>query len=97
VVPACEACNKEKHEKHWRDFLGVKYKGQERDQRVQRIETFIKQYQYKPNAILHNLAEQLYDKIRDETSRLQRLYVKKVAKLINVRGRRCSAVGRVRS
>ena len=62
VVPCCSACNSEKQQKHWRDYLIIKA-GELAKVRIKRIDEFVKSKNYDPNLDLHEYADNLYEDV----------------------------------
>ena len=62
VVPCCSACNNEKQQKPWRDYLNTKAAELARV-RIERINKFVKSKNYDPNLDLHEYAGNLYEDV----------------------------------
>lgn len=63
VVPCCNACNNEKHQKHWHEFLSTKASGKMYQDRKKKIQRFIKHRRYNPNLELSEFADRLYEDV----------------------------------
>ena len=82
VVPCCKACNNEKQQKPWREFLCLKA-GSDADQRIAVIEAFVSKMNYDPNLNLHDYADNLYEDIGEVAMTLIRLRYKQAEEGIN--------------
>ena len=61
IVPACESCNEKKHFAEWRQFMQI-FPDANADQRIDKIEEFILQYQYAPDlAAIQIAVVELYE------------------------------------
>lgn len=76
VVPCCQACNNEKQQKDWREFLLGKANATDLASRTTRIEHFIQDKQYDPNLNLHEFAGNLYEDVGEVAMTLIRLRYK---------------------
>lgn len=63
VVPCCQACNNEKQQKDWREFLKLKAKGSLLAERKKRIGGFVKEMNYEPDLHLDEYAGNLYEDV----------------------------------
>ncbi len=62
VVPCCSPCNNEKQQKPWREFILLKA-GNESQQRIDKIDSFVQLKNYDPNLNLHEFADNLYQDV----------------------------------
>lgn len=63
VVPCCQACNNEKQQKGWKEFLASKADSSIAQSRLNKIESFVALKQYDPNLNLHEYADNLYEDV----------------------------------
>lgn len=63
VVPCCGSCNNSKNQQPWRDFLAGVSTAEDRNEREQRIEQFIKSKNYNPDLNLQEFAGNLYQDV----------------------------------
>lgn len=84
VVPCCQACNNEKQQKPWIDFLKTKSSSSSVFKRRQKIiQEFVKLKNYDPNLNLHDYADNLYQDIGEVAMTLIRLRYKQAEEGIN--------------
>lgn len=62
VVPCCAACNNEKQQREWREFILYKA-GPQAEERTKLIEDFVSLKNYDPNLNLHDYADNLYEDV----------------------------------
>ncbi|SPZ37421.1 HNH endonuclease [Plesiomonas shigelloides] len=62
VVPCCALCNNQKQQKPWREFVELKA-GDAAIERINKIESFVKNMNYDPNLNLHEYADNLYEDV----------------------------------
>ena len=82
VVPCCKACNNEKQQRPWREFLVGKTSGDVARDRTLRIESFVAEKKYDPNLDLHKYADNLYQDVGEVAMTLIRLRYKQAEELI---------------
>ena len=75
VVPCCGACNNEKQQKPWREFI-IQKVGQEAELRTSKIDQFVDSKNYDPSLNLHEYADNLYEDIGEVAMTLIRLRYK---------------------
>lgn len=63
VVPCCQACNNEKQQRDWQEFLNFKSPPELADQRREKILLFVKSKKYDPELNLHDYADNLYEDV----------------------------------
>ena len=59
----CQACNNEKQQKDWIEFLGLKAEGKKYKDRLSKIKKFVKDKKYEPNLHLEDFADNLYEDV----------------------------------
>jgi heterodisulfide reductase subunit B len=62
VVPCCSACNSEKQQKPWQEFIITKA-GKKAAERTNRIHEFVASKNYDPTLNLHQFADNLYEDV----------------------------------
>lgn len=62
VVPCCSACNNEKQQKPWEEFI-VSKAGDKAKERTNRIHEFVASKNYDPTLNLHEFADNLYEDV----------------------------------
>ena len=82
VVPCCQACNNEKQQQPWREFLGMKASGQHAKNRAARIDSFVADKGYDPNLDLHDYADNLYEDVGEVAMTLIQLRYKQAEQRI---------------
>lgn len=87
VVPCCQACNNEKQQKPWQEYIMLKANGSILSKRIERINTFVKKYNYEPNLHLDEYAGNLYEDVGEVAMTLIGLRYKQaeeaIKKLLN--------------
>ena len=84
VVPCCQACNNEKQQKPWIDFLRSKCSTSTILKRKEKkIKAFVKIMNYDPNLNLHKYADNLYHDIGEVAMTLIELRYKQAEEGIN--------------
>jgi hypothetical protein len=63
VVPCCHACNNEKQQKSWQNYLNQKLSPGECQTRMALIESFVSMKRYDPTLNLHEYAGNLYEDV----------------------------------
>jgi len=63
VVPCCQACNNEKQQKPWGDYLASKAIPEEAEKRSDLINSFVSEMRYDPTLNLHEYADNLYNDV----------------------------------
>jgi hypothetical protein len=63
VVPACQKCNSSKQGKDWRDFIVKRSSPEQAKGRYERVQSFIREYEYAPSFDLRSTTEELYAEI----------------------------------
>jgi|GEM_PF-794575 len=80
VVPCCRACNNEKQQRDWEEFLAAKSPlADVRKTRERRIKAFVRGKGYDPKLNLHTIADNLYQDVGEVTMTLIDLRYKQAA------------------
>ncbi len=72
VVPCCKACNNEKQQKPWTDFI-IQKAGDKTTYRIKVVKDFVKSEKYDPTLNLHQIADNLYEDVGQVAMTLIRL------------------------
>ncbi len=81
VVPCCGKCNRQKHNRDWRKFLGT-FSGAGNNDRRSRIRKFQRAYRYDPNLNISTIAGNLYEDVGEVAMTLIELRFKQAQREI---------------
>lgn len=85
VVPSCSACNAEKHQRDWGEFLATKGSSIETKKRETRIRRFLTDHRYSPDVEqLKAIANHLYEDVGAVAMTLIDLRFKQASAVIRV-------------
>lgn len=77
IVPSCLDCNRDKHDKDWKDFIkSVSKSKEEADSRIKKIDDYIVEMKYNPNLEMHEIVGNLYEDVSEVAQTLINLRIK---------------------